>query len=136
MAVALDAFDGHVDVLVNNAGIGLRKDTDALSIDELDSIWNVNVRSALLAVMAVLPPMLAQGSGSVVSISSVAGLRGAPRRSIYAASKAALDGMTRSLAMEYGPRGCGSTAWRPVSSARPCGASRWRATTCVTPYSA
>lgn len=105
IATALDAFAGRVDVLVNNAGIGLRKDTETLQIDELDAIWHVNVRAALLTVIAVLPAMLARGAGSVVSISSVSGLRGAPRRSIYAASKAALDGMTRSLAMEYGPRG-------------------------------
>ena len=49
--------------------------------------------------------MLAAGSGSIISISSISGLRGAPRRAVYAASKAALDGMTRALAMEYGPRG-------------------------------
>jgi NAD(P)-dependent dehydrogenase (short-subunit alcohol dehydrogenase family) len=102
---ALEAFDGRIDVLVNNAGIGLRKDSETLEVDELDLVWNVNVRSALLATTCVLPPMLAAGSGSIVSISSISGLRGAPRRAVYAASKAALDGMTRSLAMEYGPRG-------------------------------
>jgi NAD(P)-dependent dehydrogenase (short-subunit alcohol dehydrogenase family) len=105
VGAALDAFGGHLDVLVNNAGIGLRKDAHDLVVAELDELWNVNVRSALLAVTAALPALLAQGRGSVVSISSIAGLRGAPRRAIYAATKAALDGMTRSLAMEYGPRG-------------------------------
>ena len=104
-ATALDAFDGRVDVLVNNAGIGLRKDSETLTVDELDLVWNVNVRSALLATGAVIPAMLRAGAGSIVSISSISGLRGAPRRAVYAASKAALDGMTRSLAMEYGPRG-------------------------------
>jgi NAD(P)-dependent dehydrogenase (short-subunit alcohol dehydrogenase family) len=102
---ALDAFDARVDVLVNNAGIALRKDSETLTVDELDLVWNVNVRSALLVTTAVLPAMIAAGSGSIVSISSISGLRGAPRRAVYAASKAALDGMTRSLAMEYGPRG-------------------------------
>ncbi|MDQ3737650.1 MAG: SDR family oxidoreductase [Actinomycetota bacterium] len=100
-----EAFEGRIDVLVNNAGVALRKDSEDLTADELDEVWNVNVRSALLTTVAVLPSMLAQGSGSIVSISSISGLRGAPRRAIYAASKAALDGMTRSLAMEYGPRG-------------------------------
>ncbi|MGH9271366.1 MAG: SDR family NAD(P)-dependent oxidoreductase [Ilumatobacteraceae bacterium] len=102
---ATDAFGGRVDVLVNNAGIGLRKESETLTVDELDEVWNVNVRSALLATVAVLPTMLVAGSGSIISISSISGLRGAPRRAVYAASKAALDGMTRSLAMEYGPRG-------------------------------
>lgn len=105
VAAALEAFDGTIDVLVNNAGMALRKDSEDLTADELDDVWNVNVRSALLTTVAVLPSMLEQGSGSIVSISSISGLRGAPRRAIYGASKAALDGMTRSLAMEYGPRG-------------------------------
>lgn len=104
-AAALDGFDGRLDVLVNNAGTALRKDSHDLTVDELDHVWNVNVRSALLLTAAVLPAMLDAGSGSIVSISSISGLRGAPRRAVYAASKAALDGMTRSLAMEYGPRG-------------------------------
>ena len=76
-------------------------------------MWNVNVRSALLATTAVLPAMLAAGSGSIISISSISGLRGAPRRAVYAASKAALDGMTRALAMEYGPRGIRANAVAP-----------------------
>lgn len=104
-ATALDAFDGRLDVLVNNAGTALRKDSHELTAHELDHVWNVNVRSALLMTTAVIPAMLDAGSGSIVSISSISGLRGAPRRAVYAASKAALDGMTRSLAMEYGPQG-------------------------------
>jgi NAD(P)-dependent dehydrogenase (short-subunit alcohol dehydrogenase family) len=102
---ALDAFAGRLDVLVNNAGAALRKDSHEVTVDELDHLWAVNVRSALLLTGAVIPAMLEAGHGSIVSISSISGLRGAPRRSIYAATKAALDGMTRSLAMEYGPRG-------------------------------
>ncbi|MGI9053617.1 MAG: SDR family NAD(P)-dependent oxidoreductase [Ilumatobacteraceae bacterium] len=105
VASAAEAFGGRIDVLVNNAGIGLRKESETLTVDELDEVWHVNVRSALLATTAVLPAMLAAGTGSIISISSISGLRGAPRRAVYAASKAALDGMTRSLAMEYGPRG-------------------------------
>lgn len=104
-ATALEAFDGRCDVLVNNAGVGLRKDSETLTVEEMDLLWNVNVRSALLLTGAVLPAMLAVGSGSIVSVSSISGLRGPPRRALYAATKAALDGMTRSLAMEYGPRG-------------------------------
>ena len=105
VTTAVAALGGRVDVLVNNAGMVMRKESEQLTVDELDAVWNANVRSALLATIAVLPTMLAQASGSVVSISSISGLRGAPRRAVYAASKAALDGMTRALAMEYGPRG-------------------------------
>jgi NAD(P)-dependent dehydrogenase (short-subunit alcohol dehydrogenase family) len=113
MKTALDAFGGRVDVLVNNAGTALRKDSETLTADEMDLLWNVNVRSALLANAAVLPAMLAAGTGSIISISSVSGLRGAPRRALYAATKAALDGMTRALAMEYGPRGIRANAVAP-----------------------
>ena len=102
---ALDAFGGRLDVLVNNAGTVMRKDSETLTVEDMDLVWNVNVRSALLATTAALPAMLAGGRGSIISISSISGRRGAPRRAVYAASKAALDGMTRSLAMEYGPRG-------------------------------
>jgi NAD(P)-dependent dehydrogenase (short-subunit alcohol dehydrogenase family) len=113
VATALDAFGGRIDVLVNNAGIIMRKDTEALTIEDLDNVWNANVRSALLASAAVISPMLAAGSGSIISISSISGLRGAPRRAMYAASKAAIDGMTRALAMEYGPRGIRANSVAP-----------------------
>jgi NAD(P)-dependent dehydrogenase (short-subunit alcohol dehydrogenase family) len=102
---ALAAFGGRVDALVNNAATLLRKDSHTVEVHELDHLWHVNVRSALLVTAAVIPSMLERGTGSIVTISSVSGRRGTPRRSIYAATKAALDGMTRSLAMEYGPRG-------------------------------
>jgi NAD(P)-dependent dehydrogenase (short-subunit alcohol dehydrogenase family) len=101
----LAAFAGRCDVLVNNAGTALRKDSHTVTVAELDRLWQVNVRSALLLTAAILPAMAARRSGSIVSISSISGLRGAPRRSIYAATKAALDGMTRAIAMEYGPQG-------------------------------
>jgi NAD(P)-dependent dehydrogenase (short-subunit alcohol dehydrogenase family) len=102
---AVERLGGRLDVLVNNAGMALRKPSDELTVDEVDLVWQVNVRSALLVTAAAIPHLLASDHASVVSISSISGLRGAPRRAVYAASKAALDGMTRSLAMEFGPRG-------------------------------
>src|SRR2546427_11867795 len=110
---ALEAFGGRLDVLVNNAGIGLRKESDTVTVEELDRLWVVNVRSALLLTAAVLPAMVARGAGSIIAISSISGLRGAPRRSIYAATKAALDGMTRAIAMEYGPHGIRANSIAP-----------------------
>jgi NAD(P)-dependent dehydrogenase (short-subunit alcohol dehydrogenase family) len=104
-ARALEAFGGRVDVLVNNAGAVLRKNTEELTAAELDTLWAVNVRSVLLLCRAVLPVMVRGGGGSIVNVSSISAVRGTPRRAAYAATKAALDGMTRSLAMEYGPRG-------------------------------
>src|SRR5213594_2595771 len=109
----LSAFGGRLDVLVNNAGTLLRKDSHTVTVEELDLLWQANVRSALLLTAAVLPAMVARRTGSIVSISSISGLRGAPRRSIYAATKAALDGMTRALAMEYGPQGIRANSVAP-----------------------
>ena len=104
-AVATDALDGGVDVLVNNAGVGARPalaDVDAALIDRLHA---VNVRAPLLLVRALAPGMSERGRGSIISLSSVSGVRGTPRRNAYAATKGALDAMTRSLAAELGPHG-------------------------------
>jgi NADP-dependent 3-hydroxy acid dehydrogenase YdfG len=78
-AAALDAFAGRLDVLVNKAGSMLRKDSHTVTVEELDLLWRVDVRSALLITAAALPTMMAQGSGSIVSVSSIAGLRGVCR---------------------------------------------------------
>ncbi len=113
VAEAIDAFVGRLDVLVNNAGMALRTPSDQITAAEIDELFAVNVRSALLTSAAAIPTMVAAGSGSIVNISSISGLRGAPRRSVYAATKAALDGMTRALAMEFGPAGLRVNAVAP-----------------------
>jgi NAD(P)-dependent dehydrogenase (short-subunit alcohol dehydrogenase family) len=112
-AESLAALGGRVDVLVNNAAVALRKPSEELTADEIDWMLHTNVRSALLLTTAILPSMIAERSGSIVSISSVSGLRGTPRRAAYAASKAAIDGMTRAWAMEYGPIGIRANAVAP-----------------------
>jgi NAD(P)-dependent dehydrogenase (short-subunit alcohol dehydrogenase family) len=112
-AEAITALGGRIDVLVNNAAVAIRKPSDELTADEIQRVLDVNVRGVLLLTVAVLPTMLAAGSGSIISISSISGVRGTPRRAVYAASKAALDGMTRALAMEYGPRGIRANAVAP-----------------------
>ena len=110
---AIAALDGRVDVLVNNAAIAIRKPSEELTTDEVQQVLDVNVRGVLLLTIAVLPAMLAAGRGSIISMSSISGLRGTPRRAVYAASKAAIDGLTRALAMEYGPRGIRANAVAP-----------------------
>jgi Dehydrogenases with different specificities (related to short-chain alcohol dehydrogenases) len=94
---------GPVELLVNNAGIsrqGLFQDVD-------DALWqryfDVNVTGARNAVCAVLPHMLHEKAGCIVNISSIWGVRGASCEVAYACTKAALIGMTRSLAMELAP---------------------------------
>jgi NAD(P)-dependent dehydrogenase (short-subunit alcohol dehydrogenase family) len=73
----------------------------------------VNVRNLLLLTTAVLPSMVERESGSIVNLSSVSGLVGTPNRSAYAATKGAVDAMTRSLAIEFGPHGIRVNAVAP-----------------------
>jgi NAD(P)-dependent dehydrogenase (short-subunit alcohol dehydrogenase family) len=101
---ALEAF-GPLDVLVNNAAAAARMPSIELDGEVIDRMLAVNVRNLLLLTTAVLPSMVERGSGSIVNLSSVSGVIGTPNRSAYAATKGAVDAMTRSLAMEFGPRG-------------------------------
>lgn len=104
---------GPIDILVNNAGVGVRMDSTDLDAVIIDSIHAVNVRALLLLTTALLPPMIGRGSGSIINVSSISGVRGTPRRAAYAASKGAVDAMTRSLAMEFGPAGIRVNAVAP-----------------------
>lgn len=96
---------GHLDVLVNNAGIT----RDALMIRMTEKQWDdvidTNLKSAYNYIHAVTPIMMRQRSGSIISMSSVVGLNGNPGQANYAASKAGLIAMTKSVAKEVGPRG-------------------------------
>jgi len=96
---------GKIDVLVNNAGQAVRRDVEEVDAAFIDGIFAVNVRAPLLLVSSAARALACSPLASVVNVSSVAGLVGAPRRSVYAASKGALDAATRSLASELGPRG-------------------------------
>jgi NAD(P)-dependent dehydrogenase (short-subunit alcohol dehydrogenase family) len=111
-AAALEALGG-LDVLVNNAGVGRRKDSHTLTGEDIDWMLAVNVRAPLLLCAAVLPAMVARGRGSIVNITSVSGVVGAPRRAAYAATKGGMDAATRALAMEYGPHGVRVNAVAP-----------------------
>jgi NAD(P)-dependent dehydrogenase (short-subunit alcohol dehydrogenase family) len=115
LAVAARALEslGAVDVLVNNAGIGVRAPSTELDGDTIDRIHRVNVRGLLLLTTALLPSMVERGVGSVVNVSSVSSQVGTPKRAAYAASKGAVDALTRSLAMEYGPKGIRVNAVAP-----------------------
>jgi 3-oxoacyl-[acyl-carrier protein] reductase len=102
-AAVLEAVGG-VDVLVNNAAAATRMDSIDLTVDIIDTMLTTNVRNLLLLTTGLIPSMIERGGGSIVNLSSVSGVIGTPRRSAYAASKGAVDALTRSLAMEYGPR--------------------------------
>jgi NAD(P)-dependent dehydrogenase (short-subunit alcohol dehydrogenase family) len=105
VATAALAGLGRVDILVNNAAMGVRTDSTDLDGPTIDRMHQLNVRNLLLLTTALLPQMVERQQGSIVNVSSVSARVGTPRRSAYAASKGAVDAMTRSLAMEYGPQG-------------------------------
>jgi 3-oxoacyl-[acyl-carrier protein] reductase len=96
---------GRVDVLVNNAGVA-RDGVLALVPDEdIDAVIDLNLKATIHVTRLVSRRMLARGSGAIVNISSIVGRSGYRGLSVYSATKAALDGFTRSLARELGPRG-------------------------------
>ena len=96
---------GHIDVLVNNAGI--TRDGLMLRMDEAqwDAVINVNLKSAYNYIHAVTPIMARQRGGSIINMSSVVGVSGNAGQCNYSASKAGLIGLAKSIAKEMGPRG-------------------------------
>ncbi len=94
----------RIDILVNNAGIGLGKDIREMTDDEWNHLFNVNLTSIFRTIRKVLPTMLEQGSGSVINIGSVQGLRSFDDWTAYAATKGGLQSMTRQLAGQFGNR--------------------------------
>ena len=94
---------GRIDVLVNNAGISRQCLFQDMDDETWDRFFAVNVNGAKNTIQAVLPHMLSEKAGCIVNLSSIWGLRGASCEVAYAATKAALVGLTRSLALELAP---------------------------------
>ena len=94
---------GRLDVVVNNAGINIRKPIEEMVKDEWMKMMEVNTASVFLATKYVLPVMRKQGGGAIINTSSIWGLRGASCEVTYSCTKAALIGLTRSLAAELAP---------------------------------
>ncbi|WP_145192106.1 MULTISPECIES: SDR family oxidoreductase [unclassified Pseudomonas] len=93
---------GRLDYAYNNAGIEIEKGRLAEGSEaEFDAIMAVNVKGVWLCMKYQLPLLMAQGGGAIVNTASVAGLGAAPKMSIYAASKHAVIGLTKSAAIEY-----------------------------------
>ena len=92
---------GMIDVLVNNAGMRFRKEFLDISNDELDQVLNVNLKSVFYLCQEVLPHMIENNSGKIINMSSIAGTLGFANLSGYVMSKAAIIGLTKSLAVEF-----------------------------------
>jgi 3-oxoacyl-[acyl-carrier protein] reductase len=105
LVVEIEQSIGPLDALVNNAGLR-RESLLAMTPDrEWDEVMDVNLDGVFRCCRAVLPLMMHRRSGTIVNISSLAAVSGVPGQTAYAASKAALLGMTRALAREVGKRG-------------------------------
>jgi NAD(P)-dependent dehydrogenase (short-subunit alcohol dehydrogenase family) len=91
---------GRVDILINNAGSGLIAPIESIRLEDATALFETNFFGALNCTQAVLPIMKRQGTGHIVNMSSVAGLRGLPNSSMYCASKAALIAFSDALRLE------------------------------------
>jgi short-subunit dehydrogenase len=91
------AAAGRIDLLINNAGVGLFAGAEESSLDQAKSLFDVNLFGVIRMTKAVLPTMRRQGSGRIVNMSSVMGLIPAPYSALYAASKHAVEGYSESL---------------------------------------
>lgn len=126
MGQVLERF-GRIDVLVNNAGItGSLRATVAheTSIEEFDNIIAVNTRGPFMCARAVLPAMMAAGSGHIITLASIAGMVAFPGRCAYTVSKGAALQLARSLALDYGRFGVRSNAICPGIVSTPM--TQWR----------
>jgi NAD(P)-dependent dehydrogenase (short-subunit alcohol dehydrogenase family) len=97
---------GRVDCLVNNAALPAPMvSITEIDVPTIDQLMGVNIRGVLLGIKHVAPVMLAQGSGSIINIGSMAGLRGGVSGHIYSATKGAVQALTRSAGAELGENG-------------------------------
>jgi 3-oxoacyl-[acyl-carrier protein] reductase len=95
---------GHIDILINNAGIHRDRLLLRMSSTDFDEVLQVNLRGAFLCTKYVMPHLIRQHYGRVVNMSSVVGLTGNPGQSNYAAAKAGLIGFTKAVAREVASR--------------------------------
>ncbi len=100
----LGAF-GRIDILINNAGINIRKPALEMSKDEWDRVLDVNLTAPFLCSKAVAPHMIERGSGRIINMSSMLGVVGLAGRAPYTSSKGGLILLTKTLALEWAPHG-------------------------------
>ncbi len=103
VASVVDRF-GRIDVLVNNAGAAREGILATMPLKDIAEIIETNLTAAICLAQACSRVMLRQASGCIINVSSINAIRGRTGVSVYSASKAGLDGLTRSLARELGPR--------------------------------
>src|SRR5450432_280024 len=96
---------GHVDILINNAGINHRKNLVDFTLDEWQRVMNTNVNSVFLMCRAFIPTMKGRGYGRIINMTSIMAHVSLPGRTVYSTTKTALLGLTRALAQEVASDG-------------------------------
>ena len=110
---ATEAGDGHVDILINNAGVALLGPSSAATEAEFDETFALNVKVPFFLVAELPPAMAERGWGSVVNVSTMVASFGQAGMAMYGASRAALELLTKAWAAEYGPSGVRVNAVAP-----------------------
>lgn len=104
---------GQIDILVNNAGINLKKNFTEVTDEDFQQVMHTNVSAVFSISREVVTHMLTRKSGSIINISSMAAQYGLPKVIAYSASKTAIEGMTRAMAVELSPMGIRVNAIAP-----------------------
>ena len=102
---SIKSAHGHLDVLVNNAGVGARADFRHLSDEEWDRVWAVNLDGTVRCAREAFDLLRASGKASVINLSSVMSAKHTRQIAVYSATKGAVSALSRSLAVEYAPYG-------------------------------
>src|SRR5689334_6519969 len=110
---AIELGDGHVDILINNAGIYPFGVTHETSEESFDKVYSLNVKVPYFLVAELAPLMAKRGKGAIVNVSTMVADYGAAGMSLYGSSKAAINLLTKAWAAEYGPSGVRVNAVSP-----------------------
>ncbi len=121
------ATSGRLDILINNAGVGITGPLEEISTEEIKNNFETNLFGPIEVIKAVLPQMRSQKSGLIINITSIAGYMGLPYRSVYSASKGALELITEALRMEVQSFGIQITNVAPGDFATNIAAGRFHA---------
>lgn len=118
-------ISGRIDVLINNAGVGILGPLEEIPTEEIRNNFETNLFGPIEVMKAVLPQMREQKSGLIINITSIAGYMGLPFRAVYSASKGALEYVTEALRMEVKPFGIEITNVAPGEFATNIAAHRY-----------
>lgn len=119
--------EGRIDVLINNAGVGITGPIEETPTSEISKAFATNVYGPIEMINAVLPTMREQGRGTIINISSIAGYMGLPYRGVYSATKGALELLTEAYRMEVKQFGIHMTNVAPGDFATNIAAGRYHA---------